>query len=336
LISLSLALLSQILSKCKSNREVILNATELSGEALESLWVTDSLESESSLRKYVLALLYRLSSYNLKPCDLFELNMHGAHHRRIETPQQIMASSVAMVVHAIKELFQLENQEIELYSAAANTLSQLALPDTYFNMNQSLVSTSQPLSSSSSSQNEGAEEDEDNNNNNDEATLSYDFDGDDVSISLLNNKFSSGVNVLIKSLISSSCLECISKLVSNHMIKYKTSLTAYQPKKINFFNIIELDGLMIPCLCLVHNVLLFSSANQALFRQHLCDINLVVTAVSFLNQRLDSFCESLNNNKNNHDEEDSSSCDGPTSVGKAVLLGVRCLAVASFKLKPHR
>jgi hypothetical protein len=109
-----------------------------------------------------------------------------------------------------------------------------------------------------------------------------------------------------------------------------------------------LDQVVLSALCLVHNLLLFASQRTAQLRQHLATEScfLASAALPFVRLRLDRAAMAhIKHQRRAAAAEDVDSEDEAEAAaeaadmqaaGRAVLLGLRCFAVACFKLKVHR
>ena len=115
-----------------------------------------------------------------------------------------MEACVSALAGVLKEV----GHEPQLYAACCATLSQLALPDTYFNLN----STNQSAASANGKDGGGGDSGPataaggaagagEASTAGGGGGLRYDFNGDDIAITSLNTTFSKGVNDLVKSLI---------------------------------------------------------------------------------------------------------------------------------------
>ena len=330
------------LARCPANRDVILDVATLSGPTLEALWGRGNSGGVDSARAALLTLLYRVSGYRLDPADILELDRSepgtsssgsatgdvggggGAGGGRTVSEHR----GVAAAAFVLSQLLWAKKLEPVLYAGAARTLSMLALPDTYFNP------ASRPRPSVHGAEAQGPA-----------APLAWAFEGDDVSISQLNGGLASGVNALIAELIGPSrALDAVAEVAHTMMADLRAPTTSPSCPRVQLLQ--SLDELMGSALGLVHNLLLFATQRTALLRQHLAAESSFIAkaALPYVRLRLDAHAAAVNGGGAG---DDGGGCGGVSTAsgggyatraasGRAVLLGLRCLAVATFKLKVHR
>ena len=361
------------------------------GAELEGLWLgneaadatTDEKASSlDKLRGSLLILLFRLANYKLQPADLLELDR--CESQSGSTGSGGVHGGVASASAALCKLLNTKDLEPKLYGAASATLSQLALPGTFFNQ---AAATSVPTKPGSGGGNGAAISAGKNS-----AELSYVFDGDDVAISSLNNAFSTGVSALIAEVIEGRAFDAVAAAAQGLMrIVEDCDATAMmarlvedeeaaaeaagqEPKcwsraeqraaavaeanqrEARRLAVGGLDQVVLSALCLAHNLLLFASQRTAQLRQHLAAEScfLKSTALPFVRLRLDRAARAqmkreartARQNAPDHGDDESEEEEDEDEVaaeeadmkaaGRAVLLGMRCFAVACFKLKVHR
>jgi len=359
------------------------------GAELEGLWLGnetngaptgDHAMSPEKLRGSLLILLFRLANYKLQPADLLELDRREGKSDSASTGSE--HGGVASASAALCKLLSTKELEPKLYGAASATLSQLALPGTFFNQAAATSVPSKPGggNGTTSASNNGAE-------------LSYVFDGDDVAISSLNSTFSSGVSALIAEVIQGKAFDAVAAAAQGLMrivedcdaaammarLAEDEEATAeaagQEPKcwsraeqraaavaeaaqrEARRLAVKGLDQVVLSALCLAHNLLLFASQRTAQLRQHLAAEScfLKSTALPFVRLRLDRAARAQmkreartarENGRSAPDDDDDESEEDEGEIaaeetdmkaaGRAVLLGLRCFAVACFKLKVHR